>query len=74
MPALEHVRDLAREGKWTVKFASAFPVGPSTERYGIRDTSYIEISREDYESCLDPWDYELSTKRIVANMKRPKGR
>jgi uncharacterized LabA/DUF88 family protein len=70
MPAVDHVRELAKEGGWPVKFATAFPVGPTSDRWGIRNTDWKEIDRAEYESCLDPWDYEPSVRKTLAAMAR----
>jgi len=54
----DEIRQIAAgQNRW-LKMASAFPFSPtSTNRRGINGTDWIRISREIYDSCLDPRDY-----------------
>jgi uncharacterized LabA/DUF88 family protein len=56
--ATEEVKRVAQQqGRW-IKIACAFPLSPtSRNRRGINNTDWIKISRQEYDSCLDPNDY-----------------
>ncbi|MDY7010833.1 MAG: NYN domain-containing protein [Planctomycetota bacterium] len=56
--AVEEVKEIAcMQNRW-IWVASAFPVSPTSEnRRGIDKTEWIQITRADYDACLDPRDY-----------------
>ena len=55
--ALE-VRDIARSTNRWLKIVSAFPYGPNaTASRGVDRTDWFRMTREFYDSCLDPRDY-----------------
>ena len=55
--ALE-VRDIARSTNRWLKIVSAFPYGPNaTASRGVDRTDWFRMTRELYDSCLDPRDY-----------------
>ena len=48
------LREIAREKNRWIKVACAFPKGTTR---GINKTDWIEISKADYDSCIDQTDY-----------------
>jgi uncharacterized LabA/DUF88 family protein len=53
------IREIAKERNRWIKIASAFPYDASKNRIGIESTDWIRISKEDYDSCIDPADYRI---------------
>jgi uncharacterized LabA/DUF88 family protein len=52
------IRAVSKEYDRWIKIASAFPCDPANPRTkGVRKTDWIHISKEDYDSCIDPTDY-----------------
>jgi uncharacterized LabA/DUF88 family protein len=59
--AAQEIREIAIEyGRW-IKIASAYPSGTSSAR-GVDKTDWIPISREEYDTCIDPTDYRVQLK------------
>ncbi|MCK4625971.1 MAG: NYN domain-containing protein [Phycisphaerae bacterium] len=56
--AVEEVKEIARmQNRW-IWVASAFPVSPASKnRRGINKTEWIQITRADYDACIDLRDY-----------------
>jgi uncharacterized LabA/DUF88 family protein len=57
-PAIDEVKRIAKEqGRW-IKLVSAYPVSNRSDNHmGIRGTDYIRIEENEYNQCLDPYDY-----------------
>jgi uncharacterized LabA/DUF88 family protein len=70
VPAVEHVKEIAKKQGRAVHFACAYPVGKDTERIGIRNTNWVEIDQEQYENCIDKRDYDPSIQKAIEATKR----
>ncbi len=56
--AVDEIKSIARSQDRWVKLACAFPISPTvTNKRGIDKTDWIRITRQEYDSCLDPKDY-----------------
>ena len=55
--AADEIREIAHEQNRWLKIASAFPVGPGSNRRGINKTDWIAMDKATYDACLDPRDY-----------------
>lgn len=56
--ATDEVKKIGRQTGRPIEVACAYPVGSGTmNARGINGTQWIKISREEYDSCLDPTDY-----------------
>jgi uncharacterized LabA/DUF88 family protein len=54
----EEIRAIAQEQNRWIKIASAYPVSPTVpDARGINKTDWIPITRDIYDTCLDPRDY-----------------
>jgi hypothetical protein len=54
----DEVRTIATQQDRWIKIASAFPASPtSTNKRGINKTDWIQITRAEYDRCIDPNDY-----------------
>lgn len=54
----DEVRTIATQQDRWIKIASAFPVSPtSSNKRGINKTDWIQITRAEYDRCIDPNDY-----------------
>jgi hypothetical protein len=62
--AVDEVKTIAGvQSRW-IKVACAFPTSPtSTNRMGIDKTDWIKITRQQYDSCLDPRNYRPTKPR-----------
>ena len=61
--AVDEVKIIAGMHSRWLKVACAFPTSPtSTNRRGIDKTDWIKITRNEYNSCLDPKDYRPSRR------------
>jgi uncharacterized LabA/DUF88 family protein len=54
----DEVRTIATQQDRWIEIASAFPVSPtSSNKRGINKTDWIQITRAEYDRCIDPNDY-----------------
>lgn len=59
--AAEELKIIAKEQRRWITISSAFPVGTINQR-GINKTNWVTFNRQEYDLCLDPNDYRLSTQ------------
>jgi hypothetical protein len=58
----QEIRHIANEyGRW-IKIVSAYPYDPHSNARGIDKTDWMPISREEYNTCIDPTDYRIQLK------------
>jgi uncharacterized LabA/DUF88 family protein len=54
----DEIRLISKEQSRWIKIASAFPFSPNSAKpFGVPKTDWLRISKEDYDSCIDPTDY-----------------
>ena len=57
-PAVRLAKEIAQSQGRRLTFESAFPAGPgSASTRGVPGTTWVEIDKTTYDSCLDPRDY-----------------
>lgn len=57
-PAVRVAKSIAKSQGRRLVFESAFPVGPgSNSRRGVPGTTWVQIDKATYDSCLDHKDY-----------------
>ena len=58
--AVKDLRNIAKEKDKWIKIACAYPDSPDVTGYrGIQKTEWIKITKELYDSCIDPIDYRM---------------
>jgi len=59
------IRNISKERNIYAEIASAFPENPDPAySRGIHKTTWLTISKSEYDSCIDPIDYRKHTKRM----------
>jgi uncharacterized LabA/DUF88 family protein len=62
--ATEEVKKVAQQQERWLKVACAYPLSPTSQnKRGINNTDWIQISRREYDSCIDPNDYRLKNSK-----------
>jgi uncharacterized LabA/DUF88 family protein len=57
--AADEVRKVSQKQARWIKVACAFPMSPTTQnRRGINGTDWIQITRQDYDACIDSNNYK----------------
>jgi hypothetical protein len=59
--AAQEIRDIASEYNRWIKIASAYPHDSRFNTRGVDKTDWMPISREEYDTCIDPTDYRNIT-------------
>jgi uncharacterized LabA/DUF88 family protein len=59
----DEVQLISRQTDRWLKVASAYPASAAAQnRRGINRTDWIQIDRQTYDACVDPWDYRTSPR------------
>jgi hypothetical protein len=62
-PAVKLAKEVAKADRRSLYFESAFPVGGSaTYGRGVPGTFWVPITKELYDTCIDPTDYRVTPR------------